>query len=128
WNASLSYVRSTQFLAAFSQPLLSDAVNAGVSGLLAPRVNVLADSGVARGTVGFSGSHGFASYHAMSTMQVAITRNLALFGQYAFYRYQVPVALALIPLQSQFSRHTVTAGLTVFVPLVEQRRSDGDTR
>ena len=60
-------------------------------------------------------------YAVSSTLELALTRGLGLFGQYAYYHYRVPPGSTDIPLLPLFSRHTVTVGLTAWLPLIHSR-------
>jgi hypothetical protein len=117
WSTWLGYTRDTEFRIGFRAPLLTDSVNTGFGGLLSRSVKWSNAGGYTRGTVGF-GSSPFTSYSVTSRLDFALTRKLALYGQYAFYHYDVPPGSSTLDIVQRFSRHAVTAGLSVWVPLI----------
>ena len=72
-------------------------------------------------------SQTFTSYHGGGGLNVAMTRRLSLFTDYSIYRYDVPAGATVFTSLSKFSRHSVTAGLSVWAPLISER-SARDTR
>jgi hypothetical protein len=121
WSASLAYMRGTEFLAAFSQPALTDSITARVDGLLTRRVQWYSVAGVSRGTIWPDGST-FTASSATSGVQTGITHHLGVFGQYSYYRYEAPPG-STIALLGRFSRQSVTVGLTMWVPMVNRARA-----
>lgn len=122
WSTWVGYNRDTEFRIGFRAPLLTDSVNTGVSGLLAWRVKWSAGAGYTRGVIGF-GSDRFSTYSGTSRLDFALTRALALFGQYAYYHYEVPAGSSALDLVPRFSRQTATVGLSVSLPLVNDVRA-----
>jgi hypothetical protein len=132
WSASLSYVRRTEFVTGFAQPLFTDSVVTGLDGLLGRRVRWTLSGGYSRGEIGFaeaaSASNNFGTYTGTTRLEAALNRRVALYGQYNYYYYNVSAASTLAELLPKFSRQTVTAGLTLWVPFINQVRSSGDSR
>jgi hypothetical protein len=123
WSSTLAYVRGTDFVPGFSQPLLSDSLSAGLGGLIAARVSSFSNVGFSRGSVGFSSTNSnFNSYFVTSGLQAAVTRSMGLFGQYTYYQYQVPAGSSALQLMPHLSRHAVTVGLSMWVPITKQVR------
>jgi hypothetical protein len=122
WSAWLGYVRSTDFLAGFRVPLFSDAANLGFGGQLASRLKWSSSGALVRSTVGFSSpSDVFLTYTATSKLDLAMTRSLGLYTQYAYYWYQVPNGSSALPLLPTFGRQSLTAGFSVWVPIINAK-------
>src|SRR5262249_33864861 len=117
WSASVGYNRNTEFRVGFREPLLNDTVNAGISGLAAWRLKWSAGAGYTTGTIGFGSSH-FTSYSGSAQIDLALTRTLALFGQYRYYHFDVPAGSSVWDLATRISRGSALAGLSVRVPLI----------
>jgi hypothetical protein len=124
WSASVGYVRGTEFVPGFGQPLLSDAVDVSIGGSIAPRAQWSANAGYSSGQIGYTGSGSFGTWLASSTLEYALTRRLAVFGQYSFYRYRIPAGSTVIPLLPTFRRDAGTVGLTVWLPIIKSRGSE----
>jgi len=121
WSASLGYDRSTEYRIGFRAPLLSDSFSAGVSGLLSPRVQWSAMSAYSHGAVGFGGSN-FNTATGSTRLDLAVSRTVALYGQYAMYYYEIPPGSSALDVLPRFSREVGTVGLTLRVPLINQMR------
>lgn len=121
WSMWLGYNRDTDFRVGFRAPLLTDSVDAGVGGQLSWRIRWSAGTGYTRGAIGF-GSDRFSAYSGTSRLDVALNRKLALYGQYAYYRYQLPQGSSALDLVPRFSRQVATVGLSLSVPLINQVR------
>jgi hypothetical protein len=121
WSANVSYYRNTDFVIGFPAPLLDDAVDAGVGGQLALRVKWSAGGGYSHGTVG-SGSDTFAGYTGTSRLDIALTRSLAAYAQYAYYHYDMPAGSNVLNLASAFSRQVGSVGLNLTLRLVNDNR------
>jgi hypothetical protein len=125
WSAYAGYNRDTQFMIGFLQPLLTDSVRTGVSGLMALRTKWSAAGGYTHGSIGFGGSD-FTVYSASTRLETGLTHTLGLYGQYSYYRYQVPPASSDIDILTRLSRQTVTVGLSLWVPIInDTKRPDG---
>ncbi len=59
---------------------------------------------------------------------MAVTRRIGIFTDYSFYRYEVPAGSTVFTVLPKFSRQSVTAGLTLWVPLISDKRSSSDSR
>jgi hypothetical protein len=122
WSASVGYVRGTSYIIGFLQPFNSDSVNAGVGGILAPRLHFSAATGYARGTLAFSGPGGdITSLTASTMLTYGLTRHVGLYSQAAYYQYDIPNGFTAIAFQSSLRRRVASAGLTFWLPLINQR-------
>jgi hypothetical protein len=128
-TASVQYVRGTDFDAGFRAPLLSDSLSGGVSTQLGLRASVSGQASFSRGSIGFEDDAGtFKSYSAGGSVTVAMTRRLGVFGSYSIYRYEVPAGAPAVPFLPALSRQSVTGGLNVWLPLINDARTSSDTR
>jgi hypothetical protein len=121
WLSSIAYNRNVGFITNFSGPVLSDNATVRLDGLLGDRVNVSLQGGLSAGRVGYGASEGelstFKTYSGTATMQYAFTANLASYVQYAYFYYDFPRSPDL-PVNGEFNRNSVRAGLSVSVPLL----------
>jgi hypothetical protein len=130
WTASAAYNRHLGFVALFDQPVLSDNVTGGVSGLLAPRVNWNLTAGWMQGHVGFDGgANTVRSSYASSTATFAIARMAGLYAQYLYYRYELPMVRSGFNLPTHSARQIASIGLNLSVPIFgHNSRSPRDSR
>jgi hypothetical protein len=128
WSTAIGYVRATEFVAGFRDPVLSDSVRGSVGGMLARRVHWTTGLGYTRGRVGYVDSSTLAAYSASSKLSYGMTRLLGLYGQYSYYHYSVPSGAAVLDFFPRFSRQAVSAGLTLWIPIVNDTRAPRDTR
>jgi len=123
-SGALQYTRDTNFTAGFREPLLTDTFGGGLSEQIGRRSSWWASAGYTRGTIGFNGdtSSRFNSYYGGGRLTTALTRKLAVFGDYAYYRYQVPAGSTIFLFLPKFSRQTVSVGLSVWAPIINDTR------
>lgn len=124
WSTSFAYTRDAQFVQAFQQPVISDAMNASVQGMVSRRVRFNAGTGIAFGKVGFSDDDsGYRAIYASTGLNVAINRFLSGGVRYSYSRYRfddaVPVPINLI---FQSGRHGVNVSLSTWLPLLSRTR------
>ena len=127
-SAVLRYTRDTGFEAGFREPVLQDTVSAGVSNQLSRRVTWSAQVAYRYGGIGFDGSRSYNSYNAGGGVHMALTRRISMFTDYSVYRYDVPAGSTVFTSLQKFSRQSVTAGLSVWAPLISEKGSTRDSR
>jgi hypothetical protein len=88
-----------------------------LGGTLSRRVRWTNSGSWSRGQIGFGGSDHMTWYSASSSLSVAIARPVALFAQYGYYMYDVPVGASSILSAPRFERQSVSVGLTTYVPV-----------
>jgi hypothetical protein len=120
WTARVGYSRDVGFVEGFVDPMLSDSVTAGVTGLLTRSINLLASATYSHGSPANASSSGreHEAFAASARVQKALTRNLALFAQYVFYQTNNGTAVQLPPAFSEFDRQVVRGGITAWLPLI----------
>jgi hypothetical protein len=122
WNANLGYRRGINFNEGFSQPFLSNSVDAGVSGLISSRLHFALTADYAFGTVGVDTDNHYGSLSANADLQYALARRLALFARYVYYQYDFDQDVAIDPrFVRKFDRSGVRFGLDMFVPVFGKR-------
>jgi hypothetical protein len=128
WSASVGYVRDAGFVAGFNNLVMTDSVSASVGGLIAPRIRW--NSGVwwSRGEIGIDSTSHYTNTWANSTLSFALTRSLAAYAQYSFNQYQTPAHSSTIVTLTDFSRHSVSAGVSAWLPIFNTRSTPRDTR
>ncbi len=120
WNANVSYQRGIMFVQGYQEPWYTDAVSARIGGYLGRRVNVSLQGGWTRGAGYYSLQEGgIDAWTGLANLQVALTRTIAIFGQYFYYYYDTN-ARQVIPFFSaeKFERQGVRVGLNLWLPLL----------
>ena len=130
WTAAVGAGRSVSFFQTFGEPVLSDTVQGGVSGLLSRRLSFSASAGWAKGNVGVvAGAADFQSTHAGAGLRWGFARMLGLSLQYSIYRYdfdgdgRVPAGI-----ERAMKRQSVRLSLDFWAPLMTQVRSANASR
>jgi hypothetical protein len=119
WNLAAAYRRGAGSI----DGLLSDSASLDLRGLLSRRVELSVSAGYFRTDLGFAGiQNRYNSQYGSSRLQIALTRGLAVYGQYVVYDYDYGIgtpATGSLSLQQQ--RRGARAGLTLWVPCIERR-------
>jgi hypothetical protein len=120
WNLAASYRRGAGSIDGF----LADSASLDLRGLLGRRVELSVGAGYFRTDLGFAGIQSrYNSRYGSSRLQVALTRGLALFGQYVLYDYDYGSGAPLTGgLALQQRRRGARAGLTLWVPCMRDVR------
>jgi len=126
WHTSLGVSRATEFLPGFTEPLLSDSAAASIGGMFSTRTEWVTTVNAGRGQFGFEGGRRLVTGHASTRLNWAVTRHFGLYGQYAFYYYDLPQGTAAVRLLPQLSRQSITAGVTTWVPIINKVRAPRD--
>jgi hypothetical protein len=123
WNATASYRRGVEFVAAFSEPFLSDGFSVGFGGMLNRRLQFGSAVGGALGSVGVGAEQNYDTYYASATLTYGVTRYMGLGTEYFFYRYRFDETVGL---PSGMSRHSNRQGVRVYLslwaPLIHRAR------
>ncbi len=122
WTASASYVRDVGFVLGFDQPVLSDTAMANIGGALFRKVRWNNSVSWTRGEIGFDDAGAYTWYSATSSLSFALTRRIAIYGQYSLYQYDVPPLTTPLVTLSTFQRQSASVGLTVFAPIFSTGR------
>jgi len=120
FSAGIGYRRSVDFHEGFNDPFLSDAVTATYGGLLSRRLGFSSQADYAFGSVGLGGdNNGYDSASASAGLQYALSRTLAVYARYVYYRYHFDSGVVLDPrFVPSLSRQGVRVGLTASFPIL----------
>ena len=125
----LQYRRATEYTGGFREPLLTDTFSGGFSDQIGRDTSWSVNLGYVRGKIGFeSASRRFDIYDVGGRLTRALTRHLGVFGDYTYYRYEVPSDATVFAFLPKFSRQSFSVGLTVWTPLVNDTRPPREAR
>jgi hypothetical protein len=130
WTFNAAYNRNVGFLETFAAPFVYDSATVTLNGLLDRRWSFHAAGGAALGSLGFGASSGgFNTYYATTGISRAINRHTSVGIDYSFYRYDFDQT-ALLPngYNTDFSRNTVRATLSAWLPLFQRGRRGNAAR
>lgn len=121
WGIGADYTRGLGYIEGFDRPVFSDSAGAGLGGLISRRVELSAGARYFAGAIGLTATApSFDTYAAWARIRTGLTRTLAAFAEYRFYRYEFPDAAARpIGMPAYFHRNGVRVGLSLWVPLVK---------
>jgi hypothetical protein len=121
WSGGIGYTRTTDFTPTFLEPLQSDNMDASISGLLSRSIKWSSGVGYSHSTVGYEDTGTFSTYSATTGLVFALNRVVGLSCQYGIYSYTLPAGSSVLPLLPRLTRQTVSAGLTMWIPLMRSR-------
>jgi hypothetical protein len=122
WTTSVAYQRSLDFHEGFIDPFLAQSVSANLSGLLARRLQFNSTAGYTRGVIGARTNNEYDSGSASVGLQYGLTRNLAAYANYVFYRYSFPEGVAIDDrFPPSLSRNGVRVGVTASLPIIRTK-------
>ena len=128
-SGSVQYIRDNDFSPGFREPLLTDTISGAYADQIGRRTSWFASVGYTRGSIGFEeeSSH-YNSHNVGARLTTALTRQWGIFGEYSYYRYEVPPGSTFFTLFPKFSRNTISVGLSLWAPLINDTRSVTPTR
>jgi hypothetical protein len=119
WKAQLAYRRGIDVHEGFAQPFLSNALNAGLNGLLSRRLSLGVGTDYVTGDVGLKNGVHYNSLSANAILQYALSDKLAIYGSYVYYKYDFDRVAALDPrLPRALDRQGVRVGLSTSIPVI----------
>lgn len=130
WTASVGAARSVSLFQTFGEPVVSDSVHGGVSGLLSRRLSFNASTGWSQGSVGVvAGAPEFASTFASAGLRWGFLRSLGLSLSYSIYRYDFD-GDGVLPagIEREMKRQSVRVSLDFWAPLITQERRGNASR
>jgi hypothetical protein len=126
WNAAAGYNRSVQFVDLLLQPVLSDSIDAGVTGFVNRRVQVNSGVRASIGSIGFGGNSAnsdFDTFQATAGVSVALTRFLQFGTTYSFFQYRFGDGAVLpVGVAQNIDRQSIRAHVSLWAPLVNKVR------
>jgi hypothetical protein len=120
WNAQLLYDRGVQVPEGTLRPFFSDTVNANLSGHFNSRVMFRLLPSYARGKVGVGAqSNPYDSISNTARLEIALSRQVALYAEHFYYRYAFANNADLPPmLAGGLNRKGARVGLTLWTPVI----------
>ena len=120
WQGVAAFHRGVGLVEGFHDPFFSDSFICSLGGAINSRVDISMMGGYSRGQLGVSASgSNNDSGNASAHMRVALSRTLALSGEYFFYRYHFDEGVALpAGMTPQHTRHGFRFGLDLWLPLI----------
>jgi hypothetical protein len=110
WSMTADYSRPVEYLAGIAQPLVTDSLRVGASGLLPRRISFSLDAGASSGTVGVVGGSRFLGYvaaaHASRRLGSAWSVEISLHD--SWYRFDASPGIGI---PAAFARRGLRAGL-----------------
>jgi hypothetical protein len=119
WTATLAYNRRFLFREGFTDPFLADGLSAQLVGLLSRRLDVLAQGSWSLAT--YQGASGGRHRGDRATVQLryALSRQLAAYARYVYYRYGFSEQIQLDPdFPAGMDRQGLRVGLSLSVPVL----------
>ncbi len=121
WTAAATYNRTAGYQPGFAAPVFGNFVTASLSGFWGPRLQPSVGASWSHGTIGLDErvQNSYDTLSAYTSLQFAITENLALEGRYFYYQYDFDNQLFLPDgLMRDLDRHGVQVGLVVWLPVL----------
>lgn len=121
WTGIAEYRRQLRYVDGFDRPIFADTVSTGMSGLITRRIELAVRASYFSGTIGVSRrSPRFDSYAVSGRLRRALTRRLAAYGEYVFYRYEFDEdAMRPVGLPPKFNRNGIRFGLSLWIPVTD---------
>jgi hypothetical protein len=117
WSAQITYSRGFRTQDGFDGLYFTDAINAGIGGLITRRLSFAAAAAWADSSIDNRGGHRGQS--ASAQLHYALTSFAALYARYAYYHYRYTDNVPLDPrVPRRVDRHGVRIGVTASVPLI----------
>ena len=128
WHAQVSAWRGTEFLPGFRTPVYTDHANAVLDGYLHKRLllNMKVDAG--QGQAGLSDPRKFISYQGSTKLTFGVSRHFGVFGQYAYFNYQMPPDPQTLFLVPRGARQAVALGVEMWAPIFDKDKVTRDPR
>ena len=119
WTTHLTYSRGFRNHDGFDELFFTDAVDAGIGGLISRRLSFAAGASWADSSIEYRSRGGRAGRSASAQLQYGLSRFLALYARYIYYHYRYSDNVLLDErFPRQLDRHGVRVGLTTSVPLI----------
>lgn len=127
WQVRADYSRDFQSILGVAVPSFSNAMTATAGGHAGRAVDVRLSASYLTGEfVSLRGARTLNNVSAGARMRVALSRSVALFGQYFYYHYLFATQIDLPALTPQgIDRQGVRVGLTFWVPIIDKGRTGG---
>jgi hypothetical protein len=128
WNAAITVNRDTELHPGFVAPLFSHGLAFSVGGMPTLRTEFTANVSARRGHLGFDGSNKMNTQSATARLSTGITTKTGLYGQYTYYRYDVPAGSTVVEMLPRLARQQFAIGVTLWLPIYTHVRAPRDPR
>jgi hypothetical protein len=124
WRATVGYTRGLGFIQGVPEPYFSDTAHLSFGGLITNRLESAFGASYSTGELGaVLQKNPFTMYSGTASLRYALSRLLAMNIEYGYYRHDFQENTLLPPgVIAVLGRHTVRAGLSVWVPLLTRTR------
>jgi hypothetical protein len=113
-----AYRRGIEYMALLAAPVLSDGARVSLEGLLTSRLDLLATAAYVHGASAIDQLSRLDSSTANVRLRYALSRSLAVYGEYVFFSYDFGDRQTLAPaLPRVFNQHGVRVGLMLWKPV-----------
>jgi hypothetical protein len=119
WHVSTVYQRRIQTLAVLSEPVATDGARLRIAGVMGRRVDVAFQARYTQGgsAAGLRGGR-LSTTQGEARLRFALSRSVALSGEYLYYRYDFGDRLLAPDLPGFLERHGLRVGVSVFTQLL----------
>jgi hypothetical protein len=117
WHLSTGYRRGVEFQALLSEPVVTDGARFRLSGVMGRRLDLSIQGryAAAASVVADGGEQRLRTANADARLRFALTRSLAIFGEYLYYYYDFGDQRRLAPgLPAIHEQHSVRLGVMLF--------------
>jgi hypothetical protein len=125
WTASAGYRRGVDYLAVLTEPVITDAGTAGITGVIGRRVSISAEARYGTSLkLRTDGHDRLKTATASARARFALSRSLALFTEYLYYYYDRGAQSPLVPdLPAHYQQHSARVGVLLFSQPIDRARS-----
>lgn len=119
WTASAGYFRGFDFREGYNEPFFTEGATAGLGGLITRRLSFSAVGTWSLSTLQREGRTGQDSFTATVQSTYALSRFLALFANYVYYKYDFEEDVPLDPrFPRALDRQGIRVGITTSIPII----------
>jgi hypothetical protein len=123
WTIRSSFGRAVDAIPGLADLTSTDALGAGVGGLLSERLDLNIDAGLSKGDSLGSNLGRFRSHTGTVRLGIALTSVLAAFSEFYYYQYETAGTAATTGgVDDWFNRRGFRVGVTLWAPLVRRRQ------
>jgi hypothetical protein len=121
WKLQGNYHRGAGLMEGLAAPVFSDSVTATLAGFITNRLDLVVEGAFTEGEVGVTATRNpFDSVTGTARLRWGITRSVASFAEYFYYRYGFDRTFALpADMPRSTDRQGVRVGLMLFVPVIQ---------
>jgi opacity protein-like surface antigen len=124
WTMSAGYRRGVDYLAVLTEPVITDAGTAGITGAIGRRMSLSAEARYGTSLkLRADGHDRLKTATANARVRFALSRSFALFAEYLYYYYDHGIQSALAPdLPDRYEQHGARVGVLLFSQPIDRAR------